>query len=285
MNEVQPQACSWQVNGLQLAGLSWGSPGGLPVLALHGWLDNAASYSMLAPLLENCHVVALDVTGHGHSDCRSADASYQIWDDLPEIQGVVDALGWERFCLMGHSRGAIISTLFASSLPERVERLVLLDAVLPHALDEAEFPGQMRKFLQQKSHWQNRDKRVFRSVDAAVATRDNGSLPTVAAQLLAERNLTPCEGGYTWSTDPRLRGASAVKLTAGHIQAVLQGLPMPTLVLLAEEGLGGEHPELAEQARKWVRELDLRIVPGGHHFHMEEGVDNVAQQISQFLHS
>ena len=89
---VQPRERSWRVHGLELRGLSWGEAGAHPVLCLHGWLDNAASFSVLAPRLENCHVVALDLTGHGRSSWRSDDATYQIWDDLPEIQGVVDAL-------------------------------------------------------------------------------------------------------------------------------------------------------------------------------------------------
>ena len=115
----------------RLSALRLGNPAGRKVLALHGWLDNAASFAYLAPLLAGYHVVALDLTGHGLSARRSADASYHIWDDLPEILGVLEVLGWDRFDLMGHSRGAIISTLLASAFPERVQHLVLLDAVMP----------------------------------------------------------------------------------------------------------------------------------------------------------
>jgi pimeloyl-ACP methyl ester carboxylesterase len=91
--------------------------------------------------------VALDLTGHGQSDWRSADASYQIWDDLPEIVGVLDTLGWDTCDLVGHSRGAIISTIIASAFPERVRHLVLLDAVVPEAVAAEAFPAQMRKAL------------------------------------------------------------------------------------------------------------------------------------------
>ena len=41
----------FEVNGLAISGLSWGDPGETPLLALHGWLDNAASFACLAPLL------------------------------------------------------------------------------------------------------------------------------------------------------------------------------------------------------------------------------------------
>lgn len=275
-------AMNWEVNGLSLAGLSWGAPGGHPVLALHGWLDNAASFGVLAPLLTQCHVVAVDLTGHGGSAHRSADAGYQIWDDLPELLGVLDALGWERFSLVGHSRGAIISSLLASVVPERVQRLVLLDGVAPPPVGEGEFPRQLRKFLDEKRHWQQRQNRVYPSVEAALASRAGKSPPPAQARPLVERNLRPCDGGYTWTTDLRLRGASAVKLTSGQIEAVLGALSMPTLLLLAAQGFA-RHPELAALARQHIGQLVIAEVAGGHHFHMESGAAMVAAQISRFL--
>ena len=282
MSDVQPVAQRWQVDGLQLASLSWGDPTGRPLLALHGWLDNAASFSLLAPLLAGFHVVGLDLTGHGLSDRRSDDATYQIWDDLPQILGVVDALGWDSFSLLGHSRGAIISSLLASTVPERVEKLVLLDAVMPQPKAEELFTTQMLKFVQDKQRLLQRDSRVFESVEAAVATRVERGLQHSAARLLVERNLRTCPGGYTWTTDPRLRGASAVKLTAGQNQAVLEALDMPTLLLMAQEGFG-RHPEVAANAKRYISDLTVEKIDGGHHFHMESCVSTVAQRIVDFL--
>jgi pimeloyl-ACP methyl ester carboxylesterase len=282
MSAASAVALSWEVNGLHLAGLSWGDPNKRPLLALHGWLDNAASFGVLAPLLAQHHVVALDLTGHGLSAKRSQDAGYQIWDDLPEILGVLDALGWDRFSLMGHSRGAIISSLLASAIPERVERLVLLDGVVPGPVAEDQFPAQMRRFLDDKRYWMRRENRIYPSLEAALGSRKRSSLPIDAVMALVKRNLRPCEGGYTWTTDLRLRGASAVKLTHGQIEAVLGALSMPTLLLLALGGFG-EHPELAQQASRHIRQLDIVQVSGGHHFHMEPGAAIVAQHISDFL--
>ncbi|MCB1690802.1 MAG: alpha/beta hydrolase [Halioglobus sp.] len=276
------EAISWRVNNLQLSGLSWGCTGDKPLLALHGWLDNAASFAFLAPLLTGYHVVALDLTGHGQSDWRSPDASYQIWDDLPEILGVADALGWETFDLIGHSRGAIISTLLASAFPERVGRLVLLDAVVPAAVAESEFPRQMRKALQDKVLLQTRQNRVFPSIEEAVASREERGLPASAARALVERNLSECSGGVTWTTDPRLRGASAVKLSDAHLRAVLSALDMPTLLLLAQQSWT-QSQEMAEYAGRHIPRLTVDTIEGGHHFHMEDSVMKVAQRVQQFM--
>ena len=282
MTAAAPRELDWEVNGLRLAGLAWGEPGAPGLLAIHGWLDNAASFSILAPLLTQYHVVAVDLTGHGRSSHRSRDASYQIWDDLPELLGVLDALGWERFSLMGHSRGAIISSLLASVVPERVEHLVLLDGVAPPPVGEEQFPRQLRRFLDEKRHWQQRRNRVYTSAEAAVESRTGTSPPAALARLLVERNLRPCEGGYTWTTDLRLRGASAVKMSEGHIRAVLGALTMPTLLLLASQGFGAR-PEVAARALQLISRLEVEEVTGGHHFHMEPAAAIVAQRISAFL--
>lgn len=277
------QPCQWNVHGLKLAGLSWGDEDAPPVLCLHGWLDNAASFGVLAPLLEGFHVVAPDLTGHGQSERRSADASYQIWDDLPEVLGIVETLGWESFGLIGHSRGAMIASLFAASFPERVNHLVLLDAVGPQAVPESEFPAQMRRFLDDKGRLLSRENRVFSDIEAAVNSRADKGISYAAAKALAERNLSPCPGGYTWTMDPRLQGASAVKLTRGQLNAVMNALTMPTLVLLAEQGLGGKHEQLEQLARESIPDVVVEYTEGEHHFHMESPAEVIANKITGFF--
>lgn len=272
----------WRINGLELSGLSWGKAGEKPLLALHGWLDNAASFACLAPLLTGYHIVALDLTGHGRSARRSADANYHIWDDLPEILGVLDELGWETFDLIGHSRGAIISTLLASAFPERVLHLVLLDAVAPDAVAEDRFPVQLRTALLDKQRLMNKANRVFATQEEAVASRSTRGLSAEAAKLLVERNISDRSEGLEWMTDPRLRGASAVKMTPGQIQAVMKALSMPTLLLLAED-TPLQYREVAAAASRYIENLKVQTIDGGHHFHMEALVGEVAQRIQAFF--
>lgn len=282
MERQIPEPMQWQVNGLQLAGLGWGRPGEKPLLALHGWLDNAASFTRLAPCMEGYHVVAPDLTGHGQSARRSADASYQIWDDLPELLGIVNELGWDTFDLVGHSRGGIISTLLASAFPERVSHLVLLDAVSPGPVPPEDFPVQMRKALLDKPALLRQENRVFKSIDQAVASRARRGLSESAARLLVERSITACAGGFTWTTDPRLQGASAVKLTDAQIRAVLGALSMPTLFLMATQN-PNQMPDMGEYARSRIDGVKIGVVEGEHHFHMESTAPETALHLAQFL--
>lgn len=275
---------AWDCDGLRLAGLSWGEQGSTPVLALHGWLDNAASFALLGPALAESHyVVAPDLTGHGQSSRRSADATYNVYDDLPQLRAVVRQLGWDRFALVGHSRGAIISALYAACFGDQVSHLVLLDGVAPPPVEEGAFVRQLRNFVTDRERLLSRPNRVFRTVEDAVSVREEQGLERRAAELIARRNLKPCEGGYTWSTDPRLRGASAAKMTRAQVDTMMAALPQRTLLLMAERGLAATQPKHFGNFFGSRFDAVREEFPGGHHFHMQEGADTLAVRISRFL--
>lgn len=278
-----PAECHWEVDGLTLRGLSWGEPGAQPVLALHGWLDNAASFTRLAPLLKGCHVVAVDLTGQGRSSFRSPDATYQIWDDVPQLAALLDQLGWQRCALLGHSRGAIISTLVAASLPDRISHLVMLDAVVPQAVAETAFPGQLGRFVHERQRALARSGRRYATRDEAVAARVRNGLPREAGLALASRSLEgDDDSGWEWRIDPRLRAASAVKMSDGQIRAVLGAVAAPALLLQARGGMM-QHASLVELASAHMPRLQVREVDGGHHFHMEPEIDRQVPDLLAFL--
>ena len=85
---------------LRLAARAWGPLKGIPVLALHGWLDNAASFDALAPLLPDLRLAALDLPGHGQSEQRPPGMHYHFVDFIPDVVTAADALGWKRFALL-----------------------------------------------------------------------------------------------------------------------------------------------------------------------------------------
>ncbi|MDQ6647717.1 MAG: alpha/beta hydrolase, partial [Pseudomonadota bacterium] len=117
---------------LSLRAQRWGDEALPPLLALHGWLDNAASFARVAPLLaERHHVIALDLSGHGHSDHLPAGASYHYLDYVRDVLAVVETLQLHRFTLLGHSLGAGVSSLVAAAMPERIERLFLIEGLGP----------------------------------------------------------------------------------------------------------------------------------------------------------
>ena len=278
------RAFSVMADGLTYAGLEWGDPDGYPILALHGWLDNALSFSLLAPLLSEYRLIALDLSGQGLSDDRSSDATYHIWDDVPQLLSVVATLGLDQLAVLGHSRGAAIAVLLATALEDRCSQLVLLDGMLPRPTPDE---SAVEQFLQSQRDHRGLSKhqpRLFNDVEGFINARVRLGFSEGSARLLAPRALRETEDGWALVHDPRLNHASAVKLSPGMCSAFYSAVTKPTLALVAEEGLrlrGGLEASLAAVSE--IANCRVVTVPGSHHTHMEEGAQQIAEQIATFI--
>ncbi|MBU0565460.1 MAG: alpha/beta hydrolase [Gammaproteobacteria bacterium] len=270
---------------LEVAAHLYGPDDGKPVIALHGWLDNAATFSRLAPRLKGLRIVALDLPGHGHSDHRPIGAGYNIWDYAHDVLQVAEQFGWQRFSLLGHSMGAIVSVLLAGALPERVERLALIDGVIPYTGEADSAPQKLGSALEALLAVNDKRKPVYASFDQAVEARMKGvgAVSREAAEMLAQRGLMPVPGGYTWRTDPRLMLPSAMRLTRAHALAFVSRVACPTSLVLAKQGLMMQ-PELLELVESFP--FDIRRLVGGHHLHLDDdiGAEAVARVFNSFLH-
>jgi pimeloyl-ACP methyl ester carboxylesterase len=71
--------------------------------------------------------VAPDHRGHGHSDKPKSDDAYSFEILADDSMALADALGWERFTLLGHSMGGMVAQLMATTAPQRLTGLVLMD--------------------------------------------------------------------------------------------------------------------------------------------------------------
>jgi len=159
------------VMGMTLRALTFGPAGGLPTLAMHGWLDNAATFTRLAPRLPELRIVALDMPGHGRSDHRHPSAGYHFFDMVGDVAHVADALGWDRFALLGHSMGAGVSSLVAGTFPERILATMLIEGLGPWVEEESSTPARLRETVEdeRKRLFKGDRRRVFPSLDEAAA--------------------------------------------------------------------------------------------------------------------
>jgi pimeloyl-ACP methyl ester carboxylesterase len=274
----------FELPGLSLAAEIWGSPGERPVIASHGWLDNAGSFALLAPLLPGCEIVALDLAGHGRSDSRSADSAYNLWQDVGDLLGVADELGWQRCTLLGHSRGAAISMLFAGTFPERVDKLVLLEGGLPLTAEASEAPEGLAQALRESRALLGKSGRVFTDRATAIAERAAGfsKVTKAAAELLARRSLREVPGGFRWHADQRLKAQSELRLTPEHARVFARRVTCPVLLLFAEKSPFVDRP-LYRELPKLFADIEIERIPGGHHFHLEGSESVIAERIRRFL--
>ncbi len=271
---------------LEVAAHLYGPEDGRPVIALHGWLDNAASFSRLAPLLNGVCILALDLPGHGLSDHRPPGAGYNIWDYAYDILQTAEQFGWQRFSLLGHSLGGIVSVLLAGAMPERIERLALIDGVIPYTGEAESAPRKLGEALRALLAVERKRKPVYARFDQAVAARMKGvgAVSREAAERLAQRGLMPVPGGYTWRTDPRLMLPSPLRLTLAHAQAFAQRVECPTSLIIARQGLMTDAKVI-----EFIDSLPFEShrLHGGHHLHLDddEGAAAIAAVFNPFFAS
>ncbi|MFC0676332.1 alpha/beta fold hydrolase [Lysobacter korlensis] len=268
----------------RLAALRFGH-GGTPVLALHGWLDNAASFVPIAPHLPGLDLVALDLPGHGASAHLPVVAEYTLLAAARAALAVADALGWSRFTLLGHSMGAATATLLAAAAPARIERLALIEALGGLTEDEDRTAQRLREAFNVQAEPAGARRRLFPDIATAVRARlQVGGLGEAAARLIVERGIAPAAGGsgLSWRSDPRLTRPTAVRMTEAQMRDVIAAIECPVRLVHARPAFRF-FPEAAREARvACLRNAQVVGIDGNHHLHMDEPAA-VAAALGDFL--
>lgn len=267
-----------------LTALQWGDASLPPLLALHGWLDNAASFARLAPLLAaRRRVIALDLPGHGHSvHLPVGPLRYHNLDQVDHVLDAADALGLARFDLLGHSLGAGIASLTAAAAPARVGQLALIEGLGPLADDGTQTLARWRDAHAQRKT-SRRAARVFASSDIAVAARVAvGGLDADEARPIVERNLRTVDGGCVWASDPRLRLATPLRIDEAQLRRLLAGITAPTWLLLAEPATPYLPPAQMQARAACVADIRVEHIAGPHHLHLRQPAE-VAERLLRFL--
>lgn len=269
----------------RLAALRFGTGHGTPVLALHGWLDNAASFVPIAPHLPGLDLVALDLPGHGASAHLPACAEYTLLAAARAALAAADALGWSRFALLGHSMGAASATLLAAAAPERIERVALIEALGGLVESEDRTAQRLREAFALHGEPAGARRRRFDDIATAVrARRQAGELGEAGARLIVERGVAPATDGVglTWRSDARLTRPTAVRMTEAQMRDVIAAIECPVRLVHAVPAFRFFPADAREARAACLREVEVIGLPGGHHLHMDDPLP-VAAAIADFL--
>jgi len=114
---------------------------GKNILFIHGFASSTYTWEKVAPILNTMgyHAWALDIKGFGWSD-KPMDSSYDILTLTEEVYQWLEAMDLDEVMLVGNSLGGGIATLMALLHPEKVGRLILIDA----AAYDTEYPFIMK---------------------------------------------------------------------------------------------------------------------------------------------
>jgi pimeloyl-ACP methyl ester carboxylesterase len=266
---------------IRISGKFWGPESGDPTIALHGFLDNANSFDMLAPELTGLRIFAMDFAGHGWSEHRRNGEIYSGLNDIHDVIGVADALGWSTFNILGHSMGAEVGSQLAGLFPERVNTLLCIDGYCG-----TNTPDEILKHFRStvEASFKSSTLKVFPTLDAMVsrlceATGQNET----SAKCLIERGHKEVDGGYTWRTDPRIRGSGPFELSSEALNVLLDRTSAQTLFIVADLQNTWLRRTLDVLEKREDTNRRIKHLPGHHHLHMQEQASEVATLINEFV--
>jgi pimeloyl-ACP methyl ester carboxylesterase len=231
-------------------------PEGAPlVLCVHGLSANSRSFDFLGESLasKGRRVVALDLRGRGFSDVTRL-GTYGWSNHAKDILAAADALGAQRFDLVGHSMGAYIGMELARQAGHRLGRLVLIDAVgLPEVSALLPILGAMRRL-----------GAVHADADAYVtAVQRLGSVQPWSRYWDAHYryDLGPARGGVSPRTHPAAVLEDMAYGSAQRPHRLWKHLVMPSLLVRAARPLGRGFIVTAADRDRFVRRVrDARAV-------------------------
>lgn len=270
---------SFDVNGLTFKALASGPVDAPVILALHGWLDNAATFNELRPYFSEFRFIALDVAGHGRSDYRPDSMPYYIWDNVTDVLEVVEQISNEPLILMGHSMGASIASLFTASFADKVSQLILIEGLAPLVYEEEHLPELMADAIIKRKKMKQKSLRPYPSVEAAMEVRINGRWPVNAqgARWLVERGTTVAEDGVIWSSDPGVMLPSLLRMSETQVRSYMSSIQVPVTLYLGDQGL---YEPFWQDRMDLIENLSVVTFKGNHHLHLyPEPARKIAEDI------
>ena len=108
---------------------------GEPIVFIHGVGMNKDVWTLQASTFVSSHrVIVYDMLGHGGSALPPENAT--LADYCYQLAALLDALGVGAANVVGHSMGALVATSFALRYPERVLRLIAMNAVYARTAEQ-----------------------------------------------------------------------------------------------------------------------------------------------------
>ncbi|HEY3064336.1 MAG TPA: alpha/beta hydrolase [Methylomirabilota bacterium] len=261
-----------EANGVRLHFLDAGIAGAPVLLFLHGGAAHAHWFDAVTPAFsDRFHVISLDQRGHGQSDWPRPPA-YSTKEFTADLVALLDAEGWDRVVLIGHSMGGHNALSFAAWHPERVQALVVVDS-------RPAIPDDRLTLMHQRGE---RPLRFHPTREAAVAAFRLLPRETVADRALlthmAEEGVVKREAGWVYRFDP----ASNRDRQPVDAWALLHRIAATTLIVRGELS-PVLPPPMAERMRNAIAKTTLVEIPGAYHHLVLDAPAAFADALDAFL--
>jgi len=240
---AQPRGRAWTAHGPVVSDISGEGP---PLILLHGLAGSATWWQRNTPALERrFRVHAIDLPGFG---ATKRDAHFVLDEAPAQLAATMDRLGLERASIIGHSMGGLVAAGLAAEFPDRIDRLILVDA-------------------------------GFLSLDPHVHHRITGPLRTLR---WTSPSILPMLAWDTIRSGPIRMMEATTQLLRADWRHKLASIQAPTLVIWGEHdricpvGIGRSIAAVVPDAR-------LVVIDGAAHNPMWERSDEFDRQVLEFL--
>ncbi|CAH0715750.1 unnamed protein product, partial [Brenthis ino] len=280
-----------------VAGRWWGPRNKQPLIAIHGWQDNAGTWDNLIPLLSaNMSVLCIDLPGHGLSSHYPTGMLYYIfWDGVVLLRRIVKHFKWEKISLMGHSLGGALSFMYAASFPDEVDRIICIDIASPAVRPPAHMVQNTAGMIEKNLEYENlpEDKIPcydYKEMIDIVCFAYKGSVSRENCEVLMKRGMAPTPAhmkkkGYYFKRDPRLKVAGLGMMSIETALEYAGNVKCKVLNIRAIPGQKWERIDYyLEVIKKLKKTADVSYVEveGTHHVHLN-APQNIVTYIEDFL--
>ena len=256
---------------------------GPPLLLVHGWPETWYAWRLLMPALaRDFEVIAVDQRGMGLSDKPAG--GYDTGTQAGDLIALMDALGHQRFGMVGHDTGFTISYALAADHPDRVDRVVL--AEIPGSPGTVPSPPVFVPGPLNERIWHLGFNRIEKLNEQLVAGREDIFFRwefDAAAKKLPDDVIDYYVG--ILSNPDSLRGSfgwyRALDTTiAQDQQRKARRLIMPVLAIGGQASFG-EH--VGDAVQVVADDVQSLVIPDCGHFVAEEAPDELLAALTAFL--
>ena len=282
----------FEVNGIQIAGHIGGS--GSPLLLLHGHPQTHAIWHKLAPALMKSHTLVMtDLRGYGDSSKPQGDVDHSNYSKRVMAKDqveVMNQLGFDRFDVLAHDRGARVAHRLAMDHADAVKKLIMLDIAPTLSMYEKTTEA----FAKAYWHWffliqpSPLPERLIEADPAGyirdVMGRRFAGLKPFDPLALAEYMRCVALPGAAHGMCEDYRAAAGIDLIHDREDiAAGKKLEMPTMVLWGADGVVNKCFKPLEEWQAICRNVIGETLPCGHYL-PEEAPDMLLEMIATFLH-
>lgn len=266
-----------------IAAKIWGEEHAEPVLALHGWQDNAGTFDKLIPLITSkLKIVAIDAPGHGLSSHKPPGTFYHYMEMVVDIRRVIKYLKWDKFSFLGHSMGGTLALMYSSIFPESVSNIILLDVIKPASRSTERLPDVTRAGIESLLNVEQKMRNSapvysFEEAHRRLLTGIFDEITPEVADILLKRGCipSPCGKGVIFSRDIRIKGTEELqKYSHDDLKSFMKRIKCNMLIILGSGSIiyKSRTPEVIDDFLNIYKEnchsFKIVKVEGNHFVHL-----------------